>query len=96
MIKRGLQPFWLLGIRKKLPVAGSVGNRYKWVQMRQNKYRVKMGVKSRRGKDLLVVIVENKYKKEDTSQTSNDDNILPLTSETHLDTVSSKKYYIIC
>lgn len=46
--------------------------------------------------DLLVVIVENKYKKEDTSQTSNDDNILPLTSETHLDTVSSKKYYIIC
>ena len=31
--------------------------------MRQNKYRVKMGVKSRRGKDLLVVIVENKYKK---------------------------------
>ena len=64
--------------------------------MRPNKYRVKMGVKSRRGKDLLVVIVENKYKKEDTSQTSNDDNILPLTSETHLDTVSSKKYYIIC
>lgn len=55
-----------------------------------------MGVKSRRGKDLLVVIVENKYKKEDTSQTSNDDNILPLTSETHLDTVSSKKFYIIC
>lgn len=47
-----------------------------------------MGVKSRRGKDLLVVIVENKYKKEDTSQTSNDDNILPLTSETHLDIVS--------
>ena len=88
--------FLVAGIRKKLPVAGSVGNRHKWVQMRQNKYRVKMGVKSRRGKDLLVVIVENKYKKEDTSQTSNDDNILPLTSETHLDTVSFKKYYIIC
>ena len=30
--------FLVAGIRKKLPVAGSVGNRYKWVQMRQNKY----------------------------------------------------------
>lgn len=52
------------------------------------------------GKQYVVVaVVENKYKKlwvvseykkEDTSQTSNDDNILPPTSETHLDTVSSE------
>ena len=52
------------------------------------------------GKQYVVVaVVENKYKKlwvvseykkEDTSQTSNDENILPPTSETHLDTVSSE------